>query len=398
MQLRIRSIAVLAFAQLTMTSYRCVRARLAGFAGDRVSSYDDQPVGVGRWDGAEVQRRAVHAEGPDVEIGAATGAANAWSRQPGSRRELCWLALTAAVLFADLAATVGYVGLLLERRDEFSLFAQFSGWQLYSVEVALAVLIVTIGGVAGRTLFRRYRELRGRTPHRRAVVLAALLPGLLAGVLAAAPMRAALSWASDHTAAAASARHKLEAWLADYRKAPPMPPSFFAAAPAALAARVLRPGDLGAGWYDGTKPNPTLAPVRSDFSANGELAAARAVVTQQHWTGQSWSLDHFVLESEVKFVSTAAATAYLKAWWHSTASDSACCSVSYAAKTSRHVEHALVWQRDVTSTTGTRREAAFTVGSTFFMLSFDLKPDAKAGSNAYEPVLRAAVARAASTA
>lgn len=327
-----------------------------------------------------------------------TGAVDVWPQIGDVRRELPRLGLLAAAMFAAVAAAVGYVGLILERRNGFSSFAQFSGWQLHVVEAVLALVVLGVGVSAAWMSVPRYRRLRDRTPHRRAVVLAALLPGLLAGGLAVAPMRAAFSWASDHTAAAASARHKVEAWLRNYHKAPPVLPSFSASAPTALAARVLRPSDLGAGWYDGTKPNPTVARVRNDASATGEVAAARAIVTQQHWTGQVWSLDHLILESEMQFVSTSAATDYLRTWWHPAASTSACCSVSYDAKTSRHLQHELVWQRDVTSTRGTRREAAFVVRTTFFMISFDLNPDLKTGGKAFEPVLRAAVNRAASTA
>lgn len=153
------------------------------------------------------------AECSDVATDAAPPPAGVLPRQPDASRQPLWLAAAATISFTATTALVGFLGLLLLRTSVASLFAPFGGWQLYVVEVALALPIMAVGAVAGRAVVRRYRDLRGRTPYRRAVVMAALLPGLLAGGLALTPMRAAFSWASEHTAEATTARHRYETWL-----------------------------------------------------------------------------------------------------------------------------------------------------------------------------------------
>ena len=135
--------------------------------------------------------------------------------------------------------------------------------------------------------------------------MAALLPGLfLGGGLAGSPMRSAISWASDHTDAANQARAEFQSMMPTNPEAPPILfPGVGAAAAPAIAARLLRGSDLGAGWYDGQRPNP------SELSGGlpGRNLSVRSSLSQWHWTGKMWLPGDLAFESLRRFGTPAAA-------------------------------------------------------------------------------------------
>lgn len=159
---------------------------------------------------------------------------------------------------------------------------------------------------------------------------------------------------------------------------------------------MLRHRDLGTDWYDATRPNPTVAPVLEGASTLGGLTAAHALLTQEHWTGASWSTDHLAAETAIHFAAAADARSYLTTWLHPSASTELCCSATYSGRTTRRIGQEVVWQRDATSRMGTTREAAFVVGDLFFMVRLNPKPGTDADGTTFDKVLSAAVARAVS--
>lgn len=289
---------------------------------------------------------------------------------------------------AGLAATLGWLALVIERTQEFPPFAPFGGWQLYAVETALGLLAASLAAIALWRLVRSYRRLRDRTPHRRAVVLAVLLPGLMAGSLAASPMRSAFSVASAHTAAAAAARHRYEAWLKAYRKAPAAAPTSRPAAPPWLSAPLLQRADLGANWFDMMAPNPAQLPIHADVI--GEVAAANSMLTEQRWDGQSWRGDVFFTEFERVFGSGAQARAYLPHWIHP-AMPATCNGCTFTDTVShRRIGGVVVTELSGAGSTGITN-SAFIVGRTFFTVRANgsrVRPDVT------ERILKAAIAKA----
>jgi hypothetical protein len=199
---------------------------------------------------------------------------------------------------------------MVERTLPSSTYAIFGGWQLNAMAIgfAAALLVPLVKTVIA--LVRGYRNLRGRTPHRRAVVLAAFVPGLFLGGLAGNPMSAAISWASNQTADAGHARLTARQLLAEYGKTPPVHTTGKPAAPAALAALLLRTSDLGRGWYSQQQPNPAETPISRLARRSGATAAVRATLNQAHWTGNAWLPQHLVVEGLLRFPSPDAAGRY----------------------------------------------------------------------------------------
>ena len=218
------------------------------------------------------------------------------------------LGVAAIGVFAAVGGGYELVRLLIERTDEFSFFAQFGGWQVDAMAAGLGLVLLALFVVSTLALVRLYRGLRSRTPNRRAVVMAALLPGLFLGGVAGSPMRSAISWASNRTAAAHKAYAEFREMLPTNPSAPPiLLPAVGTAAAPALAARLLHPSDLGGGWYDGQRPNPS----QSSGGLQGQALSVRTELTQWHWTGTMWSPGDFALESLRRFATPAAAESYL---------------------------------------------------------------------------------------
>jgi hypothetical protein len=315
--------------------------------------------------------------------------------EPGSsRRGLTRLGVAATGLVASIGASVALIAVFNDRSAEFSDFAVFGGWQVYLVEAALVVAV--LGGVLsfGTMTLRFSRAMRERSPNGRAVVLAALLPGLLIGSLVATPMRAAVSWASDHTAAADAARAQLSRMQLDSRLAPPLTPSMRPAAPPELAKLMLGPTDLAKGWYATSRPNATTAPISPEAAAHGATSSVHAILTAEHWSGTSWSEDDFLIEGQTIFPSRDAASSYVRSVWAHP--DITCaCPTTVGAVVGHPVGGVTVSELTSTSPAGAVRAAAFIVGGTMFTIALDGSGPAKAATPAeLTRVLAAAVERA----
>ena len=297
-------------------------------------------------------------------------------------------AATMAVAASSSAASV-LASVCLRRLDDYSDFAPFGGWQVYLVEAALVVVVLASAFVFGRMTVRLCRELFGRNPHARAVLLAALLPGLLIGALAESPMRAAVSWASDRTAAADAARAKGIRMQQEYRLAPPRIAISRPAATPELAARMLSTADLGKGWYVVMRPGVTVGPIPTEAAARGATASVQEMLTAQHWSGASWSVDHFLAESQLVFPSHEAAAGYAaRTIWAGQ-------DWTVGPAVEHRVGAATVWVATPQRRGGKTRIGVFAVADTVFTVSLDGQGvDTGVVPAEFTSVLEAAVQRA----
>ena len=231
---------------------------------------------------------------------------------PATRREFMRLTVAALAFPAAVGLAVHYTGVIAEAHSDLSFTAPFPGWQVWATEAALGALVVAAVVCGFRWLRRRYRALRDRTPHRRAIVMAAVLPGLFIGGTVGLPFEPALSWASEHTASAHSARAHFLQMMRDMRRAPLATPMHNPPAPPAMANPLLRPADLGSDWYPSLRPDPVSDPVRIDAEASGAVERARSWMTQAHRDGQGWALGLGLFETETRFGSPAQARHYAR--------------------------------------------------------------------------------------
>lgn len=236
--------------------------------------------------------------------GAVAGAVN-----PAHRGELLRLAAAALASVAAIAATVKYGDILAEANSGDSFDVPFQGWQLWLAESAFGLGGLAAIVVAGRWLRGTYRRLHQRSPYGRAIVLAALLPGWFLGGVLALPSLGVLTWASNHTARADAVLEHLmaerRAWLESPTVTLRTKP-----APVVLAGTLLRPADLGAGWYDSSRPNPSLTPVRRG-PGDEPVDGARSMLTQAHRSGPGWDIGLMVAEQETHFDTGEHAAQYL---------------------------------------------------------------------------------------
>jgi len=204
-------------------------------------------------------------------------------------RELATLAgLWTAVLIAGIGG-LRLTGLMIERADKWSTVAPFGGWQLYAMAAAIGATCLLALALALRLGRRRFRSVRGRTPYHRVAVMAAIVPGLVLGIALASTLQPALSWASDHTAAAAKARATWLKVIVDYRKGPP-PIRLQDVSPGDARRKLLLDATtLGKGW-SATITESFVGPA----AAAGELSELRATMLQQHWSAPTWHLDQLV--------------------------------------------------------------------------------------------------------
>lgn len=211
------------------------------------------------------------------------------------------LGVAGLCVFGALGGAFAFAGVLIDRLEPFGSYAPYGGWQVDATAAAFGAMLLTLLLFSDRALRRRYRDLRPQTRHGRAVIMAVVLPGLYLGGFAGYPVHSAISWASKQTSDAHRA-------IADYRKAPPiLPLGIGDPASPALAARVLQPSDLGAGWYDGERPNPSVV----SGGLQGQPLSVRSTLSQWHWTGAMWSPGNLLLESLRRFATPATAQAYL---------------------------------------------------------------------------------------
>lgn len=299
-------------------------------------------------------------------------------------RVLCGAAIVALASFVEIGAVVDARE---ERSSDAILFAWFPGWQVSAVEVAAVALALALFVASAVVVRRVFRRLHGRTEHRRAAILVAILPGLALGLAASVGTGFAISWASDHTAAAAEADAEYRALFPANR--PPYAPGFGdTAAPAELAARMIQPADIGAGWYAGSNPASTIVPVGKATPASyfGGVIAIRTMVEQETRVRGQWQLGSLALESMIQFPTAQAAAGYDKARRQQpTPSCPACPAIS---RGSRQFQIDGVSVFEVSGKGG--RTAMFVVGNSDFSISMS----ARVTAGIEQAILSAAVRRA----
>jgi len=310
---------------------------------------------------------------------------------PARTRELLTVTAWSAAAVLAVVAVDRLIGLMLRRGDEFSSFAPYGGWQLYGVVAALGLVAIVTGSVGLLRARRLVRQLNGRTPYRRVAVMAAILPGLFLGIGTVTPMRGVMSWASNHTAAAASARAQDREWFREYKKGPPTVTYRGVTADDARLAFLLDPRALGTDWHATFR-----APITPSTAAPNVLAVAQGVYGEAHWLGQSWQQDWGLIENLTIFQTANEARSYVA---QETRKDTEICACTTAGvMTTRNIAGVEVHVRTtyVVGYTPSRR-ATFAVGNHSIRL-FAIPPlngDNKAPS--FDALLRAAVKRAAIT-
>jgi hypothetical protein len=299
-----------------------------------------------------------------VDISPAGVSVPAGAHRTGVDAALIRLALAAIGVFSAVGGGYELVRLMTDRNSPSSLFAIFGGWQVDAMAAVLGLLLLALLVICAIVLLRRYRGLQGRTPHRRAVVLAALLPGLFIGTLFSSPMRSAVSWASDHTASAHQAMAEFRQFEPTNPKAPPTLGLAGAAAPAALADHLLHASDLGTGWYDGVHPNP------SELSGGlqGQTLSVRSNLSQWHWTGTMWAPGSLLLESLRRFATPAAADSYLSPYREQPKNIP---GPSFGPTTQLRVGNVLVYEHTTQTAVKQLRSATFAVGTDVFTVDMD---------------------------
>jgi hypothetical protein len=300
---------------------------------------------------------------------------------PTPANSLVRLAAVSLGFFVALGAGLALAGILVERTLPSSTFAGFGGWQLNALAAAFAVVLSACLLMAAAALRRRYRGLRGLTPHRRVVVLAAFLPGAFLGSFVGDPMSAAVVWASNHTADATHARVQARQLLAVDGKAPPMQATGDEAAPAALAARMVQRSDLGTGWYSQRNPNPSEAKVSPTAGQFGASQAVRTTLNQAHWTGTAWLPQHVVIEGLLRFDRASAARYYLLTF------------LTPEPVTPVRAGSVTVYEGGL-GDTSSWRSANFLVGADLFTLSINVMAGGTPTPNAFATLVDAAVRRA----
>jgi hypothetical protein len=291
------------------------------------------------------------------------------------------LASVSLGFFAALGAGLALAGILVERTLPSSTFAGFGGWQLNTLATGLAVILSAVLLLAATKMARSYRRLRGRTPHRRAVVLAAFLPGALLGSFVGNPMSAAVVWASNHTADATHARIEARQLLAEGGKAPPVRSTGQPAPPATVAALMVQRSDLGPSWYSQLRPNPTESTISAPAKRLGATRAVRTTLNQAHWTGAAWLPQHVFLEGLLRFTSAANARHYLRTY------------LVRAGAAPIRVGAVPVYETGVTNT-ASWRTADFVVGTDVFTLSINVMSDGTPSTKDFAALVTTSVQRA----
>ena len=291
------------------------------------------------------------------------------------------LAAVSFGFFAALGAGLALAGILVERTLPSSSFARFGGWQLNALATGFAIMLSTVLLVAAAALRRGYRRLRGQSPHRRAVVLAAFLPGAFLGSLVGNPLSAAIGWTSNHTADATHARVEARQLLAEDGTSPPVHATGSAAAPAALSARMVQRSDLGTNWYSQMRPNPAETTISPLAAMLGATEAVRTTLNQAHWTGAAWLPQHVVIEGLLRFTSAPGAGSYLVTF------------LTKQAAAPVTIGNVTVYESGLGSTSSWRW-ANFVVGTDFFTLSMNVTSDGTPTAKDFAALVNTAVRRA----
>jgi hypothetical protein len=223
----------------------------------------------------------------------------------GRANDFATLALAAGGVAAAAAGFVPLRRLYLERDEDYSSVVPHPGGLVDLTEAALALLLGLGMLLAAVVVSRGWRRTRDQAPRRLLPVVGAVVPGLALGLALQIPFEHAVLLASDHTAAAKATarweRQRLEQYQLSPAVSVPASP-----APPGLAALLLRPRDLGPGWYDGLRPNPAT---RSPVLGEKPVVSARSTLVRTHREGVGWALANPLLTEGVTVLGTPAAAA-----------------------------------------------------------------------------------------
>jgi len=266
-----------------------------------------------------------------------------------------------------IASAIGFGYLAVVASVDHSLFDE---WQVIFAAVSLAAILVGLG-LGSWFLLRSRHSAHGWASYLRLAVLAAV-PGLLLGLFISAVIIGSLA----------------SSWIRHSSFGDPHGPGVTtltsAPAPASLASLVLTPTDLGAGWYNKAKPNPSLTPISSQDTSEGQLVLVKDFIDTDHWTGILWRNDGTTIELLRHFDSVANACNYLDYWKAENP------GVTLSPQTIGQT----VVQEGVFA--GDWRFASFTVGDNYFQVQED-NVDSMPTAAQFQTVVAAAVAKATVT-
>jgi hypothetical protein len=266
-----------------------------------------------------------------------------------------------------IASAIGFGYLAVVASVDHSLWDE---WQVIFAAVSLAAILLGLG-LGSWFLLRSRHCAHGWASYLRLAALAAV-PGLLLGLFISAFIISSL----------------VSSWIRHSSFGDPHGPGVttvtFAPAPASLASLMLTPTDLGAGWYAKAKPNPSLTPISSQGTSEGQLVLVKDFIDSDHWTGTLWRNDGATIEFLRHFDSVANAGNYLDYW------EAENPGVTLSPQT---VGQTIV-QEGVFA--GDWRFASFTVGDNYFQVQED-NIDSMPTVAQFQTVVAAAVAKATVT-
>jgi hypothetical protein len=233
--------------------------------------------------------------------------------EPPVGRSLVLIGVAATIVVAAVVGAGRYGWLLLHQSTRNFLWP-FSGWQVDVVKALIGCAFAAVAIGATFATRRVNRSLAGRTPHARAVVLAALIPGILIGAQVIGPINSALGWASDHSTQAAAIHARQRQQYIHDLTAPPQMASQLPAAPRALARLLLTSSALGADWYDTQRPATTENQIFPVLAKQGAQRAASTTLTHAHRGSASWVTNLLVLERVTTFDTAKQAARYAAAY------------------------------------------------------------------------------------
>jgi hypothetical protein len=247
--------------------------------------------------------------------------------------------------------------------------ALFDEWQVIFSVVALAAILVGLG-LGSWFLLRSRTCAHGLASYLRLAVLA-VVPGLLLGLFISAFVIGALG----------------SSWIRYSSFGDPRGPGVTsltaAPAPASFASLMLTPTDLGAGWYNKTKPDPSLIALTTQHLSEGQLVGVKNFIDREHWTGHVWQDDGITIEVLRHFDSAAHAHGYPASWQ----------AENPGGTFSPQTIGRTVVMEAVNASSPDWRVALFTVGDNFFEVEED-NVDSLPTVAQFQTVVAAAVAKA----
>lgn len=203
--------------------------------------------------------------------------------------------LAAASVLLGSVLSVGYLATVAWVNHSW-----VSDWPLVLIALLVVGTLIALG--LGSWFVLRSRHLALSRPSYLRLAVLALVPGLLLGLYFS-------GFVADRL---------VSTWIRHSPFGNPHGPGVLAVASApaqaSLASRMLKPADLGAGWYTEAKPNPSLMPTTAQETGQGQLVRVKDFIDRDHWTGSVWRKDGTAIEVLLHFDSAADANNYPGFW------------------------------------------------------------------------------------